>query len=185
MDTFGIFKALHIIFVVTWFAGLFYIVRLFVYHREAQERAFADPATETESQILINQFKIMERRLWYGITWPSAVVTLLFGAHLAKSYWPFTENPWLLLKLGFVLALYGYHFYCGKILNQIQTGKYKANSNKLRMINEVPTVLLFAIVFLAVLKSTNGLWYGLGFLLGLIIVLMLAIRIYRAQRESA
>lgn len=184
MDSFGIFKALHIIFVVTWFAGLFYIVRLFVYHREAQEKAFADPAFETESHILINQYKIMERRLWFGITWPSAVITILFGGHLARFYWPLSENSWLLIKLGFVCLLYLYHFYCGRLYKQVQSGEYKASSNRLRMLNEVPTVLLFAIVFLAVLKSTSGLWYGLGFLLGLILVLALAIRIYRLSREN-
>jgi putative membrane protein len=185
MDTFGIIKALHIIFIVTWFAGLFYIVRLFVYHREAQEKAFADPAYENESRILINQYKIMQKRLWYGITWPSAAITLFFGLHLASFYMPLTENPWLMLKLFFVVLLYVYHMYCGKLLHQINKGEYKPSSNRLRMINEGPTVLLFAVVFLAVLKSTQGLWYGLGFLFGLIIVLILAIRIYRIQREKA
>lgn len=186
MNSYDIFKSLHIIFVVTWFAGLFYIVRLFVYHREAQERSIEDPIKyQSESKVLINQYKIMERRLWLGITWPSALVTLLFGLHLSKEFWPFTDNPWIIVKLVFVALLYAYHFYCGKLFKLIQAEEYSKSSNVLRLINEIPTVLLFAIVFLVVLKSTVAVWYGFGALLALILVLLLAIRVYRIKRENS
>ena len=120
--------------------------------------------------------------VWDYLT--SAIITLLFGSYLASFYMPLTESPWLLIKLLFVAMLYTYHLYCGKLYHQINNRGYKHSSNRLRIINEGPTILLFAIVFLAVLKTTSGLWYGLGFLLGLILVLLIAIRVYRLQREK-
>src|SRR4051812_23540048 len=95
-------KALHIIFVVTWFSGLFYIVRLFIYNREAVDKP--DP----ERGILQRQFSIMIRRLWLGITWPSAILTLIFGLWMLQLYGAIP--PWLVWKLVFVGALYLYHF---------------------------------------------------------------------------
>src|SRR4029078_7832406 len=94
-------KALHIIFVVTWFSGLFYIVRLFVYSAEASIKA------EPERSILLKQFSIMQKRLWYGITWPSAILTLIFGIWLWQLYG--SLPAWLLVKLFFVVALFIYH----------------------------------------------------------------------------
>lgn len=169
-------KALHIIFVCTWFAGLFYIVRLFIYHREAQE--FEEP----KQSILIDQFKIMEKRLWYGITWPSCVLALSFGSALLPMFLPLKGQPWLHAKLTFVFLLFLYHLQCGRILHKLHNGEETMNSNKLRIWNEVATVFLVAIVFLVVLKSMVGLGYGL---LGLVIlsgILMLAIKVYRKKR---
>ena len=100
MDT---IKALHIIFVVTWFAGLFYIFRLFVYHAEAQEKK-----EELEREILIKQYKIMEWRLWYIITWPSAILTLIWGVWLLYFNPGYLSQPWMLLKLFFVFCLFGF-----------------------------------------------------------------------------
>jgi len=90
-----IFKSLHIISVVTWFAGLFYMPRLFVYFAEAENKS------EIEKTILQNQFKIMQRRLWYGITIPSSVAVLIFGGSLLQNFMPITNHPWLMLKLLF------------------------------------------------------------------------------------
>src|SRR4051812_49015910 len=99
-------KALHIIFVVTWFAGLFYIVRLFIYHVEASAKA--DP----EKTILINHFKGAQRRLWYGITWPSMILTFLFGFWMAFEMFGLQFPAWLWTKLAFVFGLMLYHFQC-------------------------------------------------------------------------
>jgi putative membrane protein len=171
-------KAFHIIFVVTWFAGLFYIVRLFIYHVEAKEKS------QEEFQILSNQFSIMERRLWYGITWPSAILTLIFGFSLASQFWPWTSHPWLLIKLSFVLGLFIYHLAIGKIFQKLQKNQPTPSAFSLRVINEVATLFLFAIVFLVVLKSGMGLLQGILSLLLLALVLVIAIKIYRQLRKS-
>jgi protoporphyrinogen IX oxidase len=172
-------KALHIIFVVTWFAGLFYVVRLFIYHREALD------LPEPNRTILTDQYKIMSKRLWYGITWPSCVLTLIFGSSLLPMFLPLKGQPWLHAKLAFVFLLFLYHLQCGRIFKQLQSNATNFTSSKLRLWNEVATLLLVSIVFLIVLKSMIGFGYGV---LGLIIftgVLMLAIRIYRNKRLSA
>ncbi|MDH5581730.1 MAG: CopD family protein [Bdellovibrionales bacterium] len=171
-------KALHFIFVVTWFSGLFYIVRLYVYHAEALEKS--DP----EKSILVNQFSIMEKRLWYGITWPSAILTILFGLSLAHNFLPLSENSWLVSKLFLVLGLFIYHLYCGKIRKDLNSGKGRYSSFKLRILNEVSTLFLISIVFLVVLKSHLSMLWGLLGLILFSIVLMMAIRIYKKIRES-
>ena len=170
-------KALHIIFVVTWFAGLFYMPRLFIYFAEAQDKP------EPEKSILQNQFKLMQRRLWYGITWPSAIVTLIFGL---STWYLYGATPgWLHLKLLFVTGLYGYHFYCHRLFKQQQKGIVTWSSSKLRAWNEVATIFLFAIVFLVILKNALGMAYGLLGLAALIILLLVGIRIYKKVREKA
>lgn len=169
-------KALHIIFVVTWFAGLFYIVRLFIYYAEAAEKP------EPERSILQNQFRIMQKRLWYGITWPSAVLTLIFGLTMLYLYGGIPG--WLVWKLAFVVGLYIYHFLCHSIFKQQQQGIIKYNSTQLRIWNEVATVFLIAIVFLVVLKNTLSMVWGIVGLLLFSALLMLAIRIYKRLRES-
>lgn len=176
-------KALHIIFVVTWFAGLFYMPRLFIYNTEAN--LLADP----ERSILQKQFAVMLRRLWFGITWPSAVITLLMGFWiLSASGWldlvfrP--EGRWLLVKLIFVLLLYAYHLSLHLIFRQEMRGEFNYSSNQLRIWNEVATVFLFAIVMLVVVKQAMSAVWGLSSLLLLIVVLMLAIRIYKKLRKA-
>lgn len=171
-------KALHIIFVVTWFAGLFYIVRLFIYHTEADSKA------EPEKSILQTQYKIMEKRLWYGITWPSMIFTIIFGGWLIWENPSFLSQAYFILKLCFVGALVLYHFQCHVMFKQLQNNVVKHSSFKLRLWNEVATVLLFAIVFLIVLKSNTGLVWGM---LGLIVfatTLVLATKLYKKSREK-
>jgi putative membrane protein len=169
-------KALHIIFIVTWFAGLFYIVRLFIYLTEAQQKP------EPEKQILTNQFQIMMRRLWMGITWPSAILTLIFGPWMYMLYGSIPN--WLLLKLGFVAGLYIYHFCLHYIFRELQNGMYRFSSNQLRIWNEVATLFLFAIVFLVVLKNMMSMVWALVGLIILGILLMLSIRLYKKLREK-
>ncbi|EIM76686.1 hypothetical protein A3SI_09563 [Nitritalea halalkaliphila LW7] len=146
-------KALHIIFIVTWFAGLFYIVRLFIYQTEAYEKPAA------ESAILSPQFALMAKRLWLGITWPSAILTLIFGFWTLSYRWGYMQLGFMHAKLAFVLLLYVYHYLCHILYKQLQTGATKFTSNQLRIWNEVATLFLFAIVFLIVLKNSPA-WYG-------------------------
>lgn len=177
-EYYGYFKALHIIFIVTWFAGLFYIVRLFIYHTEAEQKP------EPEKSILQNQYKIMEKRLWYGITWPSMFLTLIFGGSLLWVNPALLSQGYFILKLCFVGALILYHFQNHVIFKHLLNNIVRGTSLKLRIWNEVATILLFAIVFLIVLKSNTGLVWGM---LGLIIfsaTLMLAIKIYKKSREN-
>jgi putative membrane protein len=172
-------KSLHIIFVVTWFAGLFYIVRLFVYHYDAAEKS------EPERSILISQYKLMEKRLWYGITWPSLVGTYIFGFWMVYQLYPSFDLPkWLLLKLAFVLGLTLYHLQCGFILDQLKKDVLKHSSFKMRLWNEVATLFLVAVVFIVVLKSTLDWIYGIVGLVLFAIALMIAIRIYRQLRKK-
>lgn len=177
-------KALHIIFVVTWFAGLFYIVRLFIYHVEAEDE------TPEAKAILQKQYKLMSSRLWYGITWPSAVLTaifafwLLFGTDIGSAWLPTSWNSWMLIKLVFVAALYLYHFACQRIFTQLQKGEIKYSSFKLRIWNEVATVLLFAIVFLVIFKDAIGWIWGVVGLVLFSVLLMLGIKMYKKSREK-
>jgi putative membrane protein len=168
-------KALHIIFIVTWFSGLFYIVRLFIYNTEAGEKP------EPEKSILQKQFSIMIKRLWYGITWPSAVLTLILGCTLLYMYGAFPA--WLILKLCFVLGLFLYHFSLQRIFNQQMRGEFKYTSQQLRIWNEVATLFLFAIVMLVEVKDNMNFLWGMAGIVCLMIALILAIRIYKVLRK--
>lgn len=171
-------KALHIIFVITWFAGLFYIVRLFIYQAEALEKP------EHEKNILSPQLNLMAQRLWYIITWPSAILTLIFGFGVLFYRWGYMQLGFMHAKLGFVLLLYIYHLICHKIYKDLQNGKAKWTSTQLRMWNEVATVLLFAIVFLIVLKSLISVAWGIAGLIALSVLMMLGIKWYKKIREK-
>lgn len=171
-------KALHIIFVVTWFAGLFYIVRLFIYFAEANEYE------EPKRSVLQEQYKLMQKRLWYGITWPSMFLTLIFGTLLVVELPVFLSQSYFLLKLAFVFGLVLYHLSCHVIFKQQERGEVNYSSMKLRVWNEVATLFLVAIVFLIVLKSNTGFLNGMLGLVGFTVVLMLAIKFYKRQREK-
>ncbi len=174
--------ALHIIFVITWFAGMFYMPRLFIYNTEAESK------NEEAKKILHEQFEVMMKRLWYGITVPSALLTLVFGPivmfaegwnkHLFDD-----AGRWLLIKLIFVFFLYLYFISLHKIFKQQLKGIYKYSSQQLRIWNEVATIFLVAIVFLAVVKQSISLVWGLIGLILFIIILMSAIRIYKMMRK--
>ena len=176
-------KALHIIFVVTWFAGLFYMPRLMIYSTEAGDR------TEIERKVLRDQFAIMIRRLWFGITWPSAIITLIFGlALLFQGGWYRVlfrpEGTWITIKLFLVIGLYGYHFFIHRLSKEILQGRFRLTSYSLRIWNEVATLFLVAIVMLAVVRQAIGLAWGVGGLLALVILLMGGIAIYKRSREN-
>jgi putative membrane protein len=171
-------KSLHIIFITTWFAGLFYIIRLFIYYKEAEEK------TEVEKAILLPQYELMIKRLWYIITWPSAVLATLFAIWLLvlQPFW--LKETWMLLKLGFVALLFAYHWSCQIMYNQIKKGSLKYSSFALRIWNEVATIILFACVFLVVLKSTLGWIFGVVGIVGVSVLLMLGIKLYKNIRAK-
>jgi putative membrane protein len=175
--------ALHIIFIVTWFSGMFYIVRLFIYNTEANDK------DETEKTILQKQFGIMIKRLWYGITWPSAILTLILGPVIMFiEGWNtvlFDEaGRWLLIKLCFVLLLYVYFFSLHSIFKQQMKGIFKYTSQQLRIWNEVATIFLVAIVMLAVVKNAVSVVWGLAGLILFVILLMSAIGLYKQLRGN-
>jgi putative membrane protein len=170
-------KALHIIFIVTWFAGLFYLVRLFVYHIEANEKS------EPERTILTNHFKLAEKRLWYGITVPSAYGTIIFGTWLLYVIYGSNIPAWMYLKIAFVVGLLIYHLLCGRIVAQLKNGIVKYSSMQMRFWNEVATIFLISIVFIVILRDTFSWIKGLAGLIAFSLVLVGAIRVYKGLRK--
>ena len=174
---FNVVKALHIIFVVSWFAGLFYIVRLFIYHTEAQER------TDVERKVLSDQFVIMEKKLWWIITTPAMILTLIFGIWMIVLNPVYLQMGWMHIKLTFVAVLLVYHFVCQKIIFSMQKGVFYWTSNGLRIWNELATLVLVAVVFLVVMKdSLNWIKGTVGFF-AVAIGLMIGIKIYKRLRS--
>ncbi len=169
-------KAIHIIFIVTWFSGMFYIPRLFIYNTEAAEK------TEPEKSILHKQFSKMIKKLWLGITWPSAILTLVFGTWMGLLYASIPE--WLWIKLAFVCGLYAYHFSLQKIYTEQMKGVFKYTSQQLRIWNEIATIFLVAIVMIVSVKQSMSLVWGLVGLILFIIILMSAIKIYKKLRNK-
>ncbi|WP_166335239.1 CopD family protein [Sphingobacterium chungjuense] len=166
-------KSIHIIFVVCWMAGLFYMPRLFIYHTEAKAKS------PEVYHALHQQFQIMERRLWWVITTPA--MYFVFASALVMLW----VNPallslgWMQLKLAFVAGLAIYHFICQRMMFALANEKLTWTSAQLRLWNEVSTIFLFAIVFIVVLKSAFQWMYGVGGLVGLAILLMIGIKTYK------
>ncbi|OGT36526.1 MAG: TIGR00701 family protein [Gammaproteobacteria bacterium RIFCSPHIGHO2_12_FULL_38_14] len=133
-------KSFHIFFMVTWFSGLFYLPRLFVYHTMAKD------------QISIDRFKIMERKLYYGIATPGALLTLFFGLWLLSMEIHYMEMTWLHLKLGLVFLLVLYHIYLGVLLHQFKINQNRHSHAFYRILNEIPVLFLALIVILVVVK---------------------------------
>ena len=173
-------KAVHIIFVTSWFAGLFYLPRLFVYHTEANEKF------DLERSIIQEQFKKMEKVLFNAIMIPAMWLTIVSGIIMVYLTWwdSFAAHGWLHLKLGFVIGLIIYHFYCRKLILELRQDKFKFSSFQLRLFNEIATIFLFAIVFLVVLKNSVDWIWGIVGLLTFAIVIMLAVRIVKRIREK-
>ena len=170
-------KALHVIFVVCWFAGLFYMVRLFIYTKEANERE------EPARSILTTQLTLMQKKLWFIITWPAGIGTFIFGTWMLILNPAILTFPWMWLKLIFVGLLALYHLQCHAYYKQQKAGVFKPSSFKLRLFNELATIFLVAIVFLIIVRSTGGLVWGM---LGLFIfaaLLMGGVFIYKRHRR--
>ncbi len=177
MELYNYIKSLHLIFVITWFAGLFYIVRLFVYQIEANEK------TSPEREILLAQYKIMTYRLWYIITWPSAILAVFFAFWLLILMPSWLQMPWMQVKLGFVFLLFLYHFKCHQIYTQLQNDKFKYSSNFMRLWNEGATIILFAVVFLVVLKNAFNWVFGVLGIFLVSILIMLGFKWYKKIRN--
>lgn len=177
-ETYQTIKSLHIIFMVSWFAGLFYIVRLYIYHTEAQSKP------ELERTILSTQFIEMEKKLWWIITTPAMILTFVFGIWLLVMNPAFLKMPWMHIKLSFVGLLLVYHFVCQKILFDLKKGIFNWKSNGLRIWNEVATLALVAIVFLVEMQgSLNWIKGTVGFF-AVAIGLMMGIKIYKKLRTK-
>ncbi|MFY0688753.1 MAG: CopD family protein [Cyclobacteriaceae bacterium] len=171
-------KALHIIFVVTWFAGLFYLPRIQIYQTEAFDKP------EPEKSILSEQLNKMARLLLVVITWPSAILTAILAGALLYVQPAWLSLPSFQIKLGFVGVLYLYHFSLHYIHNQLKKGIKKYTSTQLRIWNEVATIILIAVVFLIVKKDQLSWIGGVIGILSVAILLMIAIRMYKRFREK-
>jgi putative membrane protein len=171
-------KALHIIFVVTWFSALFYQVRLFIYIREAQD------THEPDKSIITAQLQIMSRRLLYGINLPSAVLTLIMGFWLMYVYVSsFSNIPnWLIIKLTFVFSLFAYYIKLHEIFLNQKNKIFNLSSNYLRVFNEVATVFLISIVFLVVVKDSISWLYAVISLFALVLSILIGIKWYKRVR---
>ena len=178
MEYYNYIKSLHLIFVITWFAGLFYIPRLFVYQIEAAQK----PSPEKE--ILGKQLKIMTKRLWFIITWPSAILATIFAIVLLILQPVWLQQGWMHVKLAFVLLLFIYHFKCHLIFKELQHDIVKWTSNQMRLFNEGSTLILFSVVFLVILKNSINWIFGVAGIFVLGILLMLGFKIYKRIREK-
>ncbi|WP_290700418.1 CopD family protein [Lacinutrix sp.] len=178
MEYYNYIKALHLIFVITWFAGLFYIPRLFVYQIEASQK----PSPEKE--ILGKQLKLMAKRLWTIIAWPSAVLAVLFGLILFYLNPYLIKNDWMQVKLGFVVLLILYHLQTHAYFKQLQNGIVKKSSNFMRLWNEGATFILFAVIFLVLLKSAFNWIFGVAGIFVLGLLLMLGFKVYKNIRNK-
>lgn len=171
------FKAFHLIGIVVWFAGLFYLVRLFVYHAEASEQP------EPAQTILKNQYEIMEKRLYNIITTPGMIVTVAMAIGLISTEPEVLKSGWLHIKLAFVALLLAYHFYCGWVLKKLQKGESSWTGQQFRALNEAPTLLLVVIVLLAVFKNNLPVDLTTWLLVGLVITMFASIHLYAKKRR--
>ncbi len=178
LEYYNYIKALHLIFVITWFAGLFYIPRLFVYQIEA----FQKPSPEKE--ILGKQLKLMAKRLWFIITWPSSILATLFAVWLLILMPAWLQQPWMHVKLGFIVLLFVYHGMCHRIYKQLQHDIIKWTSNQMRMWNEGSTIILFSVIFLVIVRDAVNWIYGVLGIVSLAILLMLGIKLYKRIRDK-
>lgn len=166
------------IFVITWFAGLFYIPRLFIYILEAQKKS------SIEKEILTKQLNLMSKRLWYIITWPSAILAIFFALILIYLVPSWLTQQWMLIKLVFTVLLIIYHLKTHSMYIEFNNGVYKYSSTFMRFWNEGATVILFSIVFLVSIKNTFSWIFGLFGLIGLIFILILGIRFYKRTKNK-
>ena len=171
--------AIHIIFVVSWMAGLFYILSLFIYHTEANDKP------EVERLILQNQFIKMEATLWKVIAVPAMILSVFAGFLMLYLNPGLLKSSWMQVKLGFVGGLIIYHFICQNIVAQLKIGRFLMTSFQLRLWRELATVFLVAIVFTVILKTTLDWAYGLAGIMGFALIIMIAVKLYKKSREKS
>ncbi|MEO0489590.1 MAG: protoporphyrinogen oxidase HemJ [Cyanobacteria bacterium J06659_2] len=171
------FKAFHVVGVVVWFAGLFYLVRLFIYHAEAA----AEP--EPARSILKNQYALMEKRLFNIITTPGMVVTVLMAIGLLAQEPAVLHDGWLHAKLGFVALLLAYHVYCKRLMNQLAADTCQWSGQQLRALNEAPPLLLVVIVMLAIFKNSFPTSATTWLMVALVVFMAASIQLYAKKRK--
>ena len=179
MEYYNYIKSLHLIFVITWFSGLFYVPRIFIYFIEASKRQSPD------KEILKNQLRIMSWRLWYIITWPSAILATFFASWLIFLIPNWLLQSWMIIKIGFVFLLFVYHLKTHFIFLKLQKDQLAYSSFYMRIWNEGATFLLFSIVFLAILKSQITWKFFLTGILFLLALLFIGIKLYRLSRSKS
>ena len=172
------FKALHIIGVIVWFSGLFYLVRLFIYHEESR-------SMEDELKIAFNnQYTLMEKRLANIITTPGMILALSMAICMVIMQPSWLSEKWLQIKISFVLGLVIYHYVCYKIMNSLQNGTSTISAKNLRLLNELPTLLLFIIVLLVIFKNNFPTSIATWSVVGLIIFMIASIQLYAKIRKK-
>ena len=172
------FKAFHLIGIVVWFAGLFYLVRLFVYHAEASQQP------EPAQTILKDQYQLMEKRLYSIITTPGMLLTVAMAAGLIYTEPEVLKSGWLHIKLALVVVLIGYHHFCGRIMRKLAKGECNWSGQQFRALNEAPTVLLVAIVLLAVFKNSLPLDLTTWLIVALVVAMAASIQLYARKRRQ-
>lgn len=171
-------KSLHVVFMVAWFAGLFYLPRIFIYQTEAHTRP------PEESNAVIQQLKVMANRLWFIITWPAGILTVLFGTAMLVIDPALLYLPWMQVKLAFVGLLILYHISLHILYHRLKNDRYPWSSMQLRFYNEVATILLFAIIFTVIFRSAGSWAYGVGGIIALGVLLSLGIMVYKRMRRD-
>ncbi len=172
------FKSLHIIGVIVWFSGLFYLVRLFIYHEESR-------SMEDELKIAFNnQYTLMEKRLANIITTPGMILALSMAICMVIIQPSWLSEKWLQIKITFVLGLVIYHYFCYKIMNSLQNGTSNISAKNLRLLNELPTLLLFIIVLLVIFKNNFPTSIATWSVVGLIIFMLASIQLYAKIRKK-
>lgn len=172
------FKAFHLVGIVVWFAGLFYLVRLFVYHAEAAQEP------EPASGILKKQYEIMEQRLYSIITTPGMVLTVVMAIGLISTEPEILKSTWLHIKLAFVVLLIGYHHFCKRMMKKLAAGECQWTGQQFRALNEAPTILLVLIVLLAVFKNSLPLDITTWLVAALVITMVASIQLYAKKRRQ-
>lgn len=176
------FKSFHIVGLVAWFAGLFYLPRLFVYHAEANEQP------EAVRTILQQQYQIMEKRLYRIIMTPAMVLTVGMAIAMLITAPDLLKETWLHVKLGLVLVLIGYHHVCARLIKEMAAGQFRFTGQQFRWFNEFPTILFVFIVLLAVFKgnfpTSAASWSVVGMIVAMAAVIQLYARKRRLEKEK-
>ncbi|MCU0524134.1 MAG: protoporphyrinogen oxidase HemJ [Elainella sp. Prado103] len=173
------FKSLHLVGVVAWFAGMFYLPRLFVYHAEANEQP------EAVRSVLQPQYQIMETRLYRIIMTPALVLTVVMAIGMLVSAPELLKDTWLHVKLALVLILIGYHHICGRLIKEMSAGKFRFTGQQFRWFNEFPTVLFFVVVLLAVFKNSFPTSAATWAVVAMIVAMAAIIQLYARKRRLA
>lgn len=171
------FKAFHLVGVVAWFAGMFYLPRLFVYHAEANEQP------EAVRTILQQQYQVMEKRLYSIIMTPAMILTIVMAIGMLVTAPELLKDMWLQIKMGLVLVLVGYHHFCARLMKEMAVGKFRFTGQQFRWFNEFPTVLFVVVVLLAVFKGSFPTSAAAWGVVGMIGAMAAVIQIYARKRR--